>query len=141
MKIIRYQSMKKMTPMGGRTFATTYVIQNKEQREELVKHTDMCTKELLKELKKNPNYALVFNTPMKGFPQTNGNANRCLADILTDIHDEAYGKTRQGRPKDFALAPIERWNKMFEGTDYQIELVQTYDKPANKFQDMFNIMA
>lgn len=137
MKTIRYQSYKKMTPREGVKYATTYVIQTPQQREELVNHFNSCLKELKKALINDPSLEATFYIPMKGFPQTGGKGNRRLADIITDMNDEAVGKTRQGRLKDFALAPIERWNKAFEGTDYEINLVQSYSPNPNKFQDLF----
>lgn len=139
MKQIRYQSYKKMTPVEGRAFATTYVLQTPQQREELVDHFNGCLKELKRALIKDPSLEETFYQPMKGFPQTNGKGNRRLADIITDMNDEAVGTTRQGRPKDFALAPIERWNKAFAGTDYEIVLVQSHGPNPNKFKDLFKI--
>jgi hypothetical protein len=43
---------------------------------------------------------------------------------MTDMAQEAQGKTRQGLPKDYAQAPIERWNKLFANTDYEFEMTE-----------------
>ena len=59
-----------------------------------------------------------------------------VIDIITDMVNEASGKTRQGLPKDFALAPIERWNKLFHGTDYELVLLQAFSPPANNFNKL-----
>ena len=74
----------------------------------------------------------------KGFPKTKG-GNRTLWEIVEDIMGEAHGKTRQGLPKDFAKAPIDRWNKLFKGTDYEFEMVQTFGSESTTFHNIMEI--
>jgi hypothetical protein len=135
MKVIRYQKFNKMEPRDGVKYSTTYLKQTLEQRKELTKHVRSCVNEIADALEKDPELVDFVRLPLRGFKTTQGK-NRTATDILTDMVNEAKGKMKNGLPKDYALAPIERWNKLFEGTDYAIDLVQTFSSPSNNFHDL-----
>lgn len=137
MKTIRYQKMTKMEPRDGVKYSTTYVKQTLEQRKELTKHIRQAVVEISDVVEGDDELLDFIRTPLKGFKTTTGQ-NRTTTDVLTDMINEAKGKQKNGLPKDFALAPIERWNKLFEGTDYAIDLVQTYTL-KNNFNDVLEI--
>ncbi len=139
MKVIRYQKFNKMEPRDGVKYSTTYVKQTLEQRKELCKHIRVVVHEIADVIEGNEELLDFVRTPLKGFKTTSGQ-NRTATDILTDMVNEARGKQKNGLPKDFALAPIERWNKLFEGTDYSIDLVQTFSKPSINFHDLCEII-
>lgn len=138
MKVIRYQKMIRMEPREGNNYATVYVKQTMEQRMEMIRHIRMCINEIADIIEGDSVWAHYIETPQKGFRKTSG-SNRSIKEIMTDMINEARGHTRKGDPKDFALAPIERWNKLFKGTDYAIDLVQTYDSGSNNFNDLMEI--
>jgi hypothetical protein len=50
---------------------------------------------------------------------------------------EAAGKKKNKEPKDFAMAPIERWNKLFDGTEW--EIVLKHYNPHELFENNFSI--
>jgi hypothetical protein len=135
MKTIRYQKMTKMDPRDGVKYSTTYVKQTLPQRKELCRHIKTVVTEISDAIEGNEDLTDFVRTPLKGFKTTTGQ-NRTLTDVLTDMINEAKGKMKNGLPKDFALAPIERWNKLFEGTDYEVDLVQTFNAPSNNFADL-----
>jgi len=134
-RTIRYQKMSKMLPRDGQNFATTYLKQTLEQRKELCRHIKLVISELNQALETNPDLNEFVKQPLKGFKTTQG-VNRSILVIIEDMCNEARGKTKQGLPKDFAMAPIERWNKLFEGTDYSIDLVQTYSAATTTFSNL-----
>jgi hypothetical protein len=138
MKDIHYQKMIRMEPREGVRYATVYIKQTREQRMALVRHIRMCVTEIADIIDQDDRWMHYINTPMKGFKKTVG-SNRSIAEIMTDMMNEGRGRTRKGEPKDFALAPIERWNKLFRGTDYEINLVQTYGARGNNFSDIMEI--
>jgi hypothetical protein len=140
MKTIRYQKMTRMEPREGVRYATVYIKQTQEQRMELVRHIKQCVTEVASLIDTNDRWLSYINTPQKGFKKTQG-ANRSIAEIMTDMINEGRGRTRKGEPKDFALAPIERWNKMFKGSDYEIVLVQTYSPGHNNFENIMEIVS
>jgi hypothetical protein len=138
MKTIRYQKMTQMEPRDGVQYATTYVKQTLEQRKELCQHIRQVITEISQAVEQDTSLNDFILVPLKGFKTTQGK-NRSLADLLTDMAIEARGKQRNGLPKDFALAPIERWNKVFAGTAYAVVLVQTYGARANNFNDLMEL--
>jgi len=135
MKTIRYQKLDKMLPRDDRPYATTYVKQTLEQRKELVKFIRQAVTEIADAVETDQEWLDFVRVPLKGFKTSTG-TNRTATDIITDIVNEANGKKKGGLPKDFALAPIERWNKLFQGTAYEFELVQTFDANPNNFSDL-----
>jgi hypothetical protein len=137
MKTIRYQKMTKMEPRDGVKYSTTYVKQTLEQRKELCKHIRQVVVEISDAVEGDTELLDFIRTPLKGFKTTAGQ-NRTTTDVLTDMINEAKGKQKNGLPKDFALAPIERWNKLFEGTDYSLDLIQTYTT-KNNFNEILEI--
>jgi hypothetical protein len=139
MKTIRYQKMTKMEPRDGVKYSTTYVKQTLEQRKELVKHIRQVVEELSYAVEGREDLLDFIRTPLKGFKTTTGH-NRTITDILTDMVNESKGKQKNNLPKDFALAPIERWNKLFEDTDYEIDLVQTFSPKTNNFATLMEII-
>lgn len=138
-KTIRYQKTSRMEPRDGQKYATTYYKQTLEQRAELVKFLTECAREIVEYLDTDPDMmSWAQKRGIKGFPKTTG-GNRTVWEIVEDIIGEARGKTRQGMPKDFAAAPIERWNKLFAGTEYEFEMVQTFGANATTFHTIMEI--
>ena len=135
MKTIRYQKMNKMEPRDGVKYSTTYVKQTLAQRKELCRHIKTVVTEIADAVEGDEELLDFLRTPLKGFKTTTGH-NRTATDILTDMVNEAKGRQRNDLPKDFALAPIERWNKLFADTDYAVDLVQTFSPAGNNFLDL-----
>lgn len=138
MKIIRYQKLSKMEPRDGVKYSTTYVKQTLQQRKELCRHIKVVVTEISDAIEGNEDLMDFVRTPLKGFKTTTGQ-NRSITDLLRDMINEAAGKQKNSLPKDFALAPIERWNKLFDGTDYAVDLVQTFS-PANNFNELVEML-
>lgn len=137
-KVIKYQKIHEMEPREGLKYSTKYLKQTLEQRQELVKHVKLVLEEISDAIEGDQELFEWVMTPLKGFPRQH-QQNRSLKDIIADMTIEAKGKRKNGVPKDFALAPIERWNKIFKDTDYEIELVQTFSPNPNNFLDLVNI--
>ena len=134
-KIIRYQKTIKMDPRDGVKYSTTYLKQTQEQRRVLTNHIRTVTKEIADLVEFDPTWTDWLSTPLSGFKTTQGH-NRSPFDIISDMVNEAKGKQRNGMPKDFAMAPIERWNKLFKDSDYEVSLVQTYGPRPNMFNEL-----
>ena len=135
MKTIRYQKITKMEPREGVKYATSYLKQTLEQRKELTKHVKMVLNEIADAVEGDEELMDFVRTPLKGFKTTTGQ-NRTVTDVLTDMGNEARGKQRNGMLKDYAMAPIERWNKLFEGTAYAVVLTQAYTQRENMFSSL-----
>lgn len=139
MKTIRYQKLIKMDPREGVKYSTTYVKQTLDQRNELCKHIKKVVVEIADAIEGDDALLDFIRTPLKGF-KTSTSQNRCITDILSEMVNEAKGKQRNGFPKDFALAPIERWNKLFQGTEYEINLIQTFSSAVVNFHDLVEVL-
>tara|TARA_R110000868_G_scaffold307476_1_gene569141 strand:+ start:74 stop:487 length:414 start_codon:yes stop_codon:yes gene_type:complete len=118
---IFYEELAVMEPRPGVSYATTYVKQSPEHRKQLVKHIKMVVEEIMDYVGDSEDWVDWMRTPLKGFKTTSGQ-NRSFIDLVNDMINEAGGTKRDGTPKDFALAPIERWNKLFKGSDYAVTL-------------------
>ena len=118
---IGYVSTHKMEPREGLNYSTTYVKQTRAQRDQLVQHCRQVLTEIADAIEGDELLQAWVQEPLTGFPRKNL-PNRSLSDIIADMITESQGKRSNGMPKDFALAPIERWNKLFGDTDYAIVL-------------------
>jgi hypothetical protein len=137
-KTFYYQKTHEMTAREGNKFATTYYKQTLEQRQQLTKHIRRCSKEILDYLDNHPEYIDWHKTvPLKGFPKTGGQKNRTTWEIIEDIVMEANGKKRDGMPKDYAMAPIERWNKLFRDTEYEFNMEQNNTVKKTTFDQLW----
>jgi hypothetical protein len=134
MKRIGYTSLSKMQAREGLTYSTTYVKQTPQQRRELTDHIRMVIGEIADAIDRDPELVDFIRTPLRGF-KTTGGQNRSITDLITDMHNEARGRMKSGRLKDFAMAPIERWNKLFADTDYAVDLHLQQPK-KNIFEDL-----
>jgi hypothetical protein len=123
-QLIEYEKMDKMLPREGVTYSTVYVKQTEHQRRALCNHIFTSVREI-RDYVENCNdpedWLNWMQTPLKGFKKTAG-TNRTVIELINDLLAEANGKKKNGDLKDFALAPIERWNKLFKDTDYEIVL-------------------
>lgn len=139
-KTFYYQREHQMTARHGVQYATRYYQQSLEQRQQLTRHIRDSAKELLDYLDQHPREMQWHReTPLKGFPKTKGQPNRTTWEIITDMIGEARGRKKNGLPKDYAAAPIDRWNKLFHGTDYEFRMEQRDGVKKNTFEDLWKM--
>jgi hypothetical protein len=112
-----------MEPRPGTTYSTVYYRQDPDDRQQLADYIKDCIESIVKTLMSDEEATQWAKTPMKGYKRI-GKPNRSPSDILEEMLDEVDGKRRNGTPKDFAKAPIDRWNKLFNNTDYTIEMIK-----------------
>lgn len=140
-KQIYYTRQLRMEPRADTTYSTVYVKQTKQQRKQLTEHIVACIDELALAVETNISWEAVLEKPLQGFKTTKG-INRSSLDIIQDLVQESRGLKRNGDLKDYALAPIERWNRLFAHTDYEIDLVKSQeeledDKEENRYDERF----
>lgn len=126
MLIVEYQKMVRMEPREGVNYSTVYVKQTAAQRLVLTKHIEQVCKDIALAVTLNTDLKTWIEQPLKGYKTTAGKNRSCL-DIITDLLSESRGFKRNGELKDYALAPIERWNRLFHHTDYEFELSRVYE--------------
>lgn len=115
--------MVRMEPREGYSYSTVYVKQTAEQRKTLTQHVQKAVKELIQVAAANEEWEAWITAPLSGYKTTQGHNRSCL-DIINDLYQESIGCRRNGELKDYALAPIDRWNRLFKDTDYEFELVK-----------------
>ncbi len=140
-KVFRYQSLASMQPRPGKLYATRYYKQSEKQRKEqavwilekIIVLDDMISK--------NPQLEQAQNWPLQGFPKENKKQpNRSLKELLLDMIGEIMGLKRNGDPKDFAEAPITRWNKFFSDTEFAFELQEGMStRFETNFTELFGV--
>lgn len=119
---ILYKNLFKMPPRDGMTYSTTYVQQSREQRALLCAHIRLCVEELAYAIEGDEVWEHLAKQRLRGF-----NRSRTIYTIISDLLTEAGGRKKDGSLKDFAKAPIDRWNRLFYDTHYEIILEQDYD--------------
>ena len=122
MKTILYRELFKMPPREGVAYSTTSVKQTRAQRDELCRHIKSCVEDLAQAIEGDPVWEQLAQQRLRGF-----NRPRTIYTIISDLLTEAQGRKKDGSLKDFAKAPIDRWNRLFKDTDYEIILEPDYD--------------
>lgn len=126
-----YLSTHTMPPRPGKKYSTTYYKQTLQQRKALEKHFNESCAEIADAATTEPEIVQWLRTPDKRFkrdgsPGKGQRKYKTPAELMSDILGECSGTKRNGEPKDFAQAPIERWNRLFEDTKYEIDMVQQF---------------
>ena len=141
-KKIGYLETHQMEAREGVRYATTYYKQTLAQRKELVNHVHMVLQEIAEALKTMPEYDAWLFEPQKMYPKTGQGRRReyrSIMEMFEDMMGECRGAKRDGTPKDFAQAPIERWNKLFYETDYAIDMTHTSNTKLTTFSNIFEV--
>jgi hypothetical protein len=101
---------KKLTPLAGRTYATTYHQLTDAERQRMFDHINGIMIELLEHaLETGDNDILAdLQAPMKGFPRTKKQPNYSAWDVMTDLRNYL------AEGKDPTEGMLGRWSRLFE---------------------------
>jgi hypothetical protein len=135
MKTIGYQKTQQMEPRPGVKYATTYYKQSHAQRETLVDWIRRCSMEIVECVDSDPDFAQWWLSPIKEFRKTD-KTYRTPEEIVQDLLLEAVGQKRNGEHKDFAQAPIERWNRLWRETPWEFSMVQSLQDRLTTFDSI-----
>jgi gas vesicle protein len=127
-----YQSTQTMAPRPGKKYSTTYYKQSLNQRRELAKHFNTAVQEIADACDTHKEVSDWLKQQDKRFKR-DGRAEpgqpkyKTPEELMIDILKECNGTKKDGlTPKDFAQAPIDRWNRLFAGTKYEVDMVQQF---------------
>lgn len=109
-----------MPPKEGQKFATTYYRQSPDEYQRMRDHIVLVASEINEFVEINPEWDEFVNSPLKGFGRLNGKPNYSINQILADILAQTTDN------KDITQGMLGRWNRLFEGTEYDIELLQEF---------------
>ena len=127
----KHKPVKQMDARDGNPFATVYYPQSLSEKTRTHQHTIMVAKETIRCCDKDPELADWIKQPLKKFKRTGGRANYSYEDIVGDLVKQL------DEDKDIPSGMIGRWNRLFEGTDWDIELEEETAQPKNLFNDIF----
>lgn len=135
-----YKKAHTMDPRDGAKFATTYYKQTLEERQKLCNHARNILRDinyLLKHYEAEVEEWL--KSPLKGHIKKDTKRNYTVEGVLEDFVGEMNGKMKNGLPKDFAQAPITRWNKVFAECD-RCQIVMTEgERPKNNINNLIEV--
>ena len=126
-----------MEPRPGVKYATEYLVQTHRDRKKLSRHIATVLQDIAILEHNNPGFIKEMEQPLKAFPKSVKGSYYSAWEIVEDMYKEATGRKRDGLPKDFAMAPIGRWNKLFKDTERQVELLEEHER--TKFGDIFDV--
>jgi hypothetical protein len=107
---------RKMPPINGRKFSTTYTKQSPKAREELKDFVVVIWNHFDLSAQNDPSASKYATDPLKGFPRTQGKPNYSPRDIIEDL------LTQLAEGKDIPSGMEGRWNRLFADVpEYQIE--------------------
>ena len=132
---IFYKTINKMTHRPGVNYATEYLVQDFRDRLKLKRHIASVIADLAIAENKNPALIEELKQPLKAFPKSVKGQYYSAWEIIEDMYNEAVGKKRDGTPKDFAMAPIGRWNKLFANTERTVDLEEQHKR--SQYGEMF----
>lgn len=116
-----YNSTHKMPPRPGQEFSTTYYRQDLAARKKVCRHV----RTVLDTLAQAPSCEIDswLDEKLKGHRHRKTKQLYTVAEVLNDMSNECTGTKKDGLPKDLAQAPIDRWNRVFQGyPDFQIRM-------------------
>ncbi len=116
-----YRSKKTMEPRPGVNYATVYIKQDVREYERLKHWLTHIAETILDISRMDPDCATWFITPMPDFRKSTRGQYYSPQDIIVDMIDQmAHGR-------DLSEAMLGRWNRLCEGTPWQIELIANSD--------------
>lgn len=135
-----YKTAHTMDPRDGVKYATTYYKQTLEERQKLCNHARNILRDinyLLKHYEAEVEEWL--KSPLKKHKKKTAKGTYTVEGVLEDLVSEMNGKMKNGLPKDFAHAPINRWNKIFEGCE-RCQIVMTRgERPKTNIMDLIEV--
>lgn len=116
-----YRTRREMEPRPGVRYSTTYIKQDAEEYERLRSWLVQIAEDIIAISAVDADCATWFITPMRDFRRSTRGQYYSPQDIITDMIDQmAHGR-------DLSEGMLGRWNRLTEGTPWQIELLPTAD--------------
>ena len=127
-----YTSRRKMDPVPGRKFSTEYFKQSRKERARTLQHVDRVLQQIGQQALGDPEALAEITRPLPGFARKETKGNYSALDIIGDMSEQMHSG------KDIPSGMLGRWNRLFDGTPNDIELVPEQDlPPSNNFTDIF----
>ena len=131
--------VKKLTPLEGRTFSTTYHQIIDRERQRMHDHVNGIMTEILEHAMETQDYAAAkdLQSPLKGFPRTKRQPNYSAWDVMNDLREYLAAGN------DPTEGMLGRWTRLFElFPEIDIQLQEGYrPRVENNFGNLFQLRA
>lgn len=128
-----YQSIRKMDPRPGRTYSTDYYKQSRSERTRTQEHVESVIRRIGDKVAENPGMEETLTEPMKGFQRRETKGAYSALDVMSDMLEQLQSG------KDIPSGMLGRWNRLFDGTGYEIDMVVETELPDNNvFREIFD---
>lgn len=118
MALFKYKRLHEMDPRPGVRYATVYIKQTTEEHKRLQAWLTQVAEDILGILELDPDLAQWFSRPQVDFRKSRRGEYYSPEELLTDM----LNQLSLGR--DLPQAMLDRWNKLTQGTAWQIEFEQ-----------------
>lgn len=116
-----YRTTRQMEPRPGVKYSTTYIKQDQAEYDRLRTWLVEVAESIIGISNRDMDCATWFITPMPDFRRAQRGNYYSPQDLIVDMIDQML----HGR--DLSQAMIDRWNRLTEGTPWQIELLPMSD--------------
>jgi hypothetical protein len=119
-----------MEPRPGVRFATVYYKQTQTEYNRLRAHIYSVAADIMARCDSDLDTYRWWTTPLKGYKKTTG-MNYTPSEIVTDMVEQFV------KQKDLPSGLLGRWQRLFEGTDWDIELVTGVPARPTQYGQLF----
>jgi hypothetical protein len=127
-----YTHRREMEPVPGRKYSTVYYRQSASERRRTQAHVERVIQRVGEKALENPGAEEALLQPMPRFQRRETRGAYSPVDIMSDM----LGQMQSG--KDIPSGMLGRWNRLFDGTGLEIDMVLESELPAaTQFDDLF----
>ena len=126
-----YTSIRNMEPRPGRNYATDYYKQTVQEYNLLRAHVYSVAAEIMSERDSSRDTLLWTSAPLRAFRKSTPGQAYSLIEIVTDMVAQLASH------KDIPSGILGRWNRLFEGTRWDIEMVREATDRTTRYQELF----
>lgn len=113
-----YKHKQEMDPIGKNPYKTVYIKQSHHEHHRLKNWLVQVAEQIIGTCETNASAAEWFTSPLREFKKSRKGQYYTPEELLTDmIQQLAQGK-------DLPQAMLDRWNRLTQGTPWEIELIQ-----------------
>ena len=112
-----YTSTRKMDPVPGRTFSTEYYKQSRRERQRTEEFVKQQLERIGSMAEQDPSYWDELMRPLPNYKKKESHGCYSAGEIIADM----YEQLKSG--KDIPSGMLGRWNRLFEGSDNQLQMV------------------
>lgn len=113
-----YQKTRTLEPRPGASYATVYIKQSDQEHTRLLNWLIQVAEQIYGACEINASLDDWFSSPLKPFRRSQKGKYYSAEDLLTDMI------TQLNSGKDLPESMLHRWNRLTQGTPWEIDLVQ-----------------